>query len=147
MHKKVFILRLIIMLALLPLFAHAESRQTQIKGDFTMKYAQFIHAFQSKNWAQLTKYETKGTKCGFGPGEEGVGCIERRFASNERCIEEMLFSLKQGCKVTTNDSNMSCTSPPQWVEDSIIILGARASFTYDVKSKSIYVNHFICGGD
>ena len=140
-------MRIMIALVLLPLFAHAESSQSEVKGDFTIKYAQFIYEFQSKNWARMTKYEKTGTKCGFGPGEEGIGCIERRYASNDSCIEEMLFSLKQGCKITTNHTNMSCTSPPQWADDSIITLSARASFTYDVKSKSISVNHFICGGD
>ena len=97
-------MRLIIVLALLPFFTHAEQSQLHFKGDFTMKYAQFIHEFKSKSWAEMTKYENKNTKCGFGPSEEGVGCIEKHYSGNENCIEEMLFSLRQGCKITAKGS-------------------------------------------
>ena len=147
MHKKEFILRLFIVLALAPLFANAEQSQSQVKESFTMLYAQFISEFQSKNWAQITKHEKKSTKCGFGPGEEGIGCIKNLYSANESCMEKMLFSLKQGCIINSNNNVLSCTSPPQWANKSIIILGARSSFTFNAENKTMSVNSFICGGD
>ena len=140
-------LRLLIVVMLLPLALQAEAKPPQYKGEFTMLYAQFIYEFQSKYWEQMTKYETNNTKCGFGPGEEGIGCIEKVYRNNQECMNEVLFSLKQGCKRYPSQNELSCTSPPQWSDQSIIILGARASFTYNTENDTISVNHLICGGD
>ena len=139
--------RLLIVLMFLPLTLYAEVRTPQHKSNFTMWYARFIYEFQGNNWAQMNKYETKNTKCGFGPGEEGVGCIEKVYRPNHQCINEMLFSLKQGCKIQSGRNELSCISPPQWADQSIIILGPRASFTYNTETNTMSVNSLICGGD
>lgn len=139
--------RLTLVLMLLPLAFPAKANPPQYKGEFTMRYAQFIYEFQSKNWRQMKKYETKNTKCGFGPGEEGIGCIEKVYRNNEECMSEVLFSLKQGCKRHPSQNGLSYTSPPQWIDQSMIILGSRASFTYNTEKDTLSVNHLICGGD
>lgn len=139
--------RLLIVVMLLPLTLQAKENSLQYRGEFIMSYAQFIHEFQSHHWHQMKKYETKATKCGFGPGEEGLGCIEKVYSNNNECINEVVFSLKQGCRIHNSQSELSCTSPPQWNDQSIIILGARASFTYNSEKDTISVTYLICGGD
>ncbi|MCI5141916.1 MAG: hypothetical protein D3909_09370 [Candidatus Electrothrix sp. ATG1] len=139
--------RLLLMVMLLPLTLQAKENPPQHRGEFTMRYAQFIHEFQGRHWQQMKKYETEITKCGFGPGKEGIGCIEKVYSNNHECINEVLFSLKQGCKVHNSKGEILCISPPQWNDQSIIILGARASFTYNAEKDTISVNHLICGGD
>ncbi len=141
-------IRLFIVVAmLLPLTLHANDDLLQHRSGFVMRYSQFIHEFQGKNWDRMRKYETKNTKCGFGPGEEGIGCIEKVYSNRHECIDKILFSLNQGCKLHESQSELSCTSPPQWLDQSIIIFGARASFTYNAEKDSILVKSLICGGD
>ena len=139
--------RLLIVVMFLPRTLHAEVMPPQHKGEFTMRYAQFIYELQGNHWGQMKKYETNNTKCGFGHGEEGAGCIERVYRNNQQCISDVLFSLKQGCKMQPSQNGMSCISPPQWADQSVIILGSRASFTYNAEKDTISVNYLICGGD
>ncbi len=102
---------------------------------------------QSKNWDRISKFETKLTKCGFGPEESGLGCIKNAIHIDKQCVDKMLLVLKKGCKIDKGHGYLSCTSPPQWLDESILIFGARASFSFDPKSQSVIINHFICGGD
>jgi len=139
--------RLIITILFLPIFANATEDMENYKDEIRWGFSGFIQSFQSKNWSRISEYETKATKCGFGPKEEGIGCIRNAIIRSETCVTDMLFSLKQGCKFSRNKNIISCTSPPQWHDESIIILGARASFEFNMKNKKISVNQFICGGD
>ncbi len=139
--------RLLLVVILLPLTLQAKETPPQYRGEFTMRYAQFIHEFRGRDWQHMKKYETETTKCGLGPGEEGIGCIEKVYSKNHECISEVLFALKQGCKIHNSKGEILCISPPQWNDQSIIILGARASLTYNAEKNIISVNHLICGGD
>ena len=49
------------------------------------RYAELVHALDKGDIAYLEKLETPSTKCGFGPGEEGVGCVRRTLESNQTC--------------------------------------------------------------
>jgi len=111
--------RLLLVLMSLPLVVHAEMNTPQHKSDFTMKYAQFIFAFEYENWNQVSKFENSKTKCGFGPGEEGIGCIEKKYSSDEKCMKDVLFALNQGCRIDSTQKDYSCTSPPQWGSEPI----------------------------
>lgn len=139
--------RLFILLVLLPCIAPAETISERDRLEFTVRYAGFIEILQSGAWNALSTYESSDTKCGFGPGQHGPGCIRKAVAANRGCMEDMLLSLKQGCKISVHGAAVSCQSPPQWGNDSIIMPGARAGFIYQKDMRSIKITHFICGGD
>ncbi len=139
--------KLIITLLLLPILANATEGLEKHKDELRWGFSDFVQSLQSKNWDQISKFETKVTKCGFGPDEEGLGCIRKAIHIDKQCADKMLFVLKLGCKIEKTHEYLSCASPPQWLDESIITLGARASFSFNLKSKSVVVNHFICGGD
>lgn len=140
-------IRLFVLLILFPILAHGETDTLDYKDAFRWAYIDFIQALSSNNWDRISELETKLTKCGFGPGEEGDGCIKRVIESNNKCLEDMLFSLKQGCKIKQSGINVSCISPPQFTDEAILISGARASFSFNQNANKLIVDSFICGGD
>lgn len=139
--------KLLILAILLPLILQAEESPKLVNDAFMWKYAEFMELVRTENWEGISVFERENTKCGFGPGQEGVGCIQKTINRRERCRADILFSLKQCCKVTHNQGVVSCISPPQWGDESVIILGGRVSLVFDIRNKKTFVSHFICGGD
>jgi len=139
--------KLLILAILFPFILQAEESPQLVNEEFMWKYAEFMELVRTKNWEGISAFERENTKCGFGPGQEGVGCIQKVINRRERCRADILFSLKQGCKVTHNNDVVSCVSPPQWGDESVIILGGRVSLVFDIRNKKTFVSHFICGGD
>lgn len=138
---------LLILIILLPLTVLAVDKTQSLKTEFTMQYGEFIAAVETKDWRRIATFESKTIKCGFGPEEEGPGCMKKVLSRNNGCLDEILFVLKQGCKINSSLGSLSCTSPPQWADESIIIMGARVRLNFNRKSKRMLVSHLICGGD
>ena len=139
--------KLLVLIILFPLMLQAEESSKLVNNEFMWKYAEFMELVRAENWEGISAFERENTKCGFGQGEEGVGCIKKTINSRETCKADILFSLKQGCKMTHNNDVVSCVSPPQWGDESVIILGGRVSLVFNIKNKQTSVSHFICGGD
>ena len=110
----------------------------------TFRYAEFVGAFRGKNWNHVCTFVTDETKAGFGPGQMGCAGVKAVFAENEQCWEDMLFALRQGCRISR--SAEACSSPPQ-LSDEVAHLGARAFFSYNKEDDLLKANSLICGGD
>ena len=119
-----------------------------LRSEFAFKYAQLVQLIEQEAWEELGAYESKDIKCGFGPGEEGQGCIQRMFLSDSQCKEKILFALNQGCKITQEEEKANCIAPPQLQEPNVVLpLNARVSLSYEPSRSEIRIESMICGGD
>lgn len=107
-------------------------------------YAELIHALDGGSVVHLEGLTTPVTKCGFGPGEEGVGCVKRVLGSNQACKKEVVRALKQGCAMV---GPTACVSPPQAANAEILYAGPRIHFAFAESDKSITITSLVCGGD
>lgn len=126
-------------------FVHAE--QIAAPEKLRWKYAEFVHAFGEKNWNGVCRFVSSSTKAGFGPNEEGCTGVKRMYSQNSQCWDEMMFALRQGCKITSSGESITCVAPPQLSDESVVYLGARAGFTYNQKTEELIATSLICGGD
>ena|GEM_PF-1094445 len=108
------------------------------------RYAEFVGAFRAKNWEHVCRFVTDKTKAGFGPGQMGCAGVKAVFSEDEQCWEDMLFSLRQGCRISRGAAG--CSAPPQ-LNDDVAYLGARAFFSYDKEDDRLKAHSLICGGD
>jgi hypothetical protein len=113
------------------------------ESDKYSTYAVFVSALESGGVAYLGKLGIKTTKCGFGPGEEGTGCIKRTLESNPVCKEDLVLALKQGCAMLGADK---CISPPQAGNKDILYPGPRIVISF-TDYKSVVISSLACGGD
>ncbi|XCN71784.1 MAG: hypothetical protein Q3M24_15910 [Candidatus Electrothrix aestuarii] len=124
------------------------AQQTSAPKDLFFKYSEFIQVFGEKNWDAVCRFVSDTTKAGFGPNQEGCAGVKRVYNKDHHCWDEMMFALRQGCKVTSSDEAITCVAPPQWADESIVVyLGARAGFTYNRKTGTLNATSLICGGD
>lgn len=113
-------------------------------GEKSWEYAELIHALDGGGIAYLEKLETPSTKCGFGPGDEGTGCIKRTLESNQVCKRELVFALKQGCAMV---GSSQCISPPQAADANILYAGPKIQLAFTGGAKSMAIASLVCGGD
>jgi len=124
----------------------ASSIQDKIRSD----YGQIVYYLSNMAFDKLKMYESSNIKCGFGPGEEGVGCIEKMISNDSSCMNKILFAVEQGCELKMKGDKYQCFSPPQSSRENIILPSvARAVFTFDpsVSKPRLMINSLICGGD
>jgi len=120
----------------------------EFKDEFALEYAKIIGLIESNSWEELKNYESKKTKCGFGPNEEGLGCIENLLANNKQCKDKILFALYQGCKVVRGNKQTNCFAPPQSKDPDVIFpLQARVILSYESSVSQVTIDSMICGGD
>ncbi|MCI5211762.1 MAG: hypothetical protein D3910_23950 [Candidatus Electrothrix sp. ATG2] len=136
-----------LLLSILVCAASVHSEQTPTSENLSWKYAEFVHAFGEKDWTTVCRFVSSATKAGFGPNEEGCTGVMRVYGKDNQCWYEIMFALRQGCKVTSSGGNITCVAPPQWVDESVVYLGARAGFAYDLKTDKLTATYLICGGD
>ena len=118
------------------------------KDIFRFEYAHIVHLVEQDAWDQLKQYETEMTKCGFGPNQEGLGCIKNLMQNSRSCKTEILFALKQGCHIVKGKDQIECVSPPQFLNSSVVIPStARVRFRYNIANEKVSIRSFICGGD
>lgn len=127
--------------------AFAQADQLPAHEEFSWKYAEFVHVFRGKNWDAVCGFVTSTTKAGFGPNEEGCDGVRVVYGMEGQCWDEMMFALHQGCKIKSSGNSINCAAPPQWSDEDIVYLGARASFTYSPETGEFTATHLICGGD
>lgn len=108
------------------------------------KYAELVYAIDKNNFSHLEKLETPLTKCGFGPGEEGNGCLRRILDSRQGCKNEVLLALKQGCAMSGDNE---CTAPPQAADASILYVGPRIHLAFSPDGNTITIISLLCGSD
>ena len=109
-------------------------------------FANFIHSFETGSWKGVSMYITAETKAGFG-GEQGIEGVRQVYVKGNECFNDMLLALNQGCKKSSAGGVPACDAPPQWVDPSVIYLGARARFIFRQDEQRWVVDYLICGGD
>lgn len=139
--------RILFLLLFFPYITMAGDRTESFKTEFRWQYGSLFHMIETGSWAEVSKLESAHVKCGFGPGEDGKGCIKRVYGSNSSCVNKLLFALRQGCRIKNESNTLSCVSPPQWEDENIIILGSRASFSFNSVTQKIQIDSLICDGD
>lgn len=107
-------------------------------------YAELMNSLEMGSATYLEKLETDTTKCGFGPNEEGTGCIKRALDSNPDCQEELVLALKQGCAM---EGSNKCISPPQASNSNILYSGPRIILAFGDDVDSVSVSSIACSGD
>lgn len=137
--------RLILLLFLIAICPFASSDDVQRQDQLVWDYAEFLEAFSSRNWRDITRFINSETKIGFG-GEMGMTGLLQVFGENDDCHESMVRVLEMGCRKTGEGEAMRCVSPPH-LGPEVIYLGARASFAYNPKEKLWMPEFLICGGD
>jgi hypothetical protein len=130
---------------LLPFEGKAEPSPTDLDDDFFWLYAEFVQAFRQQDWPRVCEFVTDATQTGFGPGESGCEGVLAVFAKDQACWEEMVFALRQGCRLKLE--GRECISPPQFEDESVVYLGARASFSYDKHGQLMMARWLVCAGD
>lgn len=107
-------------------------------------YAELVHALDGDNIDYVASLGSRSTKCGFGPGEEGKGCVRRVLETRQACRKEVLLALKQGCAMT---GNRECISPPQAADAGILYVGPRVHLSFSEDGRSMTIASMVCGGD
>jgi len=128
------------------LLGHADG--TTFRENIRSDYAQIVHYLSQMAFDELAVFESIDIKCGFGPGEEGPGCIRQMLERDSACLNKVLFALNQGCELEQKSAGLQCTAPPQWNNDNIILPSvARATFIFDASKSRLLIQSLICGGD
>ena len=117
----------------------------QARDDILWGYADFLQAIQSKDFESAQKYIEPATKIGFG-GDTGIVGFKNAVIGNEYCLENLVFALRQGCKISDEGQEVGCIAPPQFNNSDILYLGARIKFV-KTKDKSLKIQYLVCGGD
>lgn len=123
------------------------SLSAQVPGnesEMPWTYAEFVHALRGQDFSHLETLATDLTKCGFGPGQEGKGCIGRLMESDQSCRAEVLSAVNQGCAMVGDNE---CIAPPQAADDNILYTGPRIHLSFAESSDAMTVTSLICGGD
>ena len=111
-------------------------------------YSEIVNLFTNQSFDLLSRFESESIKCGFGPLEEGPGCIQTLVSNNPECLGKIVFALEQGCKIQEANDAYQCYAPPQSLdEDTLLPGGARAIFTYDASVSRLVIDSLICSGD
>ena len=135
------------LLSVLPAFVGAADAELDQRLDqLTWDFAEFVQHFRHKNWDGVCRFVTEDTKAGFG-GEAGCEGVRQVYAATPGCWEEMVFALRQGCRRTGSGANISCVAPPQFADDKVSYLGARAALSYREDADRWMADYLICGGD
>jgi len=136
------------LLFVLPIILISSAWAYEFKDSFSAEYAQIIELIESNSWKEIEDYESENIKCGFGPNEEGPGCIENLLSNNHQCKEKILFALYQGCKLVHESKQTKCFSPPQSKDQDIIFPPlARVVFRFESSNSQVTIDSMICGGD
>ena len=118
------------------------------KAEFAVEYSRIVELISSESWRELRPYESKNIKCGFGPNEEGAGCVENLLLDNPQCKEKILFALNQGCNIIQRGEQTKCLAPAQGQDPDIILpLSARVELNYEASTSKVTIRSMICGGD
>lgn len=131
----------------MPALAGATDGQNEGAENLVWEYARFVQAFRAKDWSNVCDFVSDSTKAGFGPAQEGCEGVKRVYAGDGPCWDEMVFALRQGCRKTSINGEPACVSPPQWNDDDVAYLGARAAFVFDAGSGRWMAQYLVCGGD
>ena len=114
--------------------------------DLLMGYTEFYESMRSHNFSNAEKYILPDTQIGFGPDEMGVKGFHNLVVNNQECLNDLVFALRQGCKISEDQDSEICIAPPQSDDDSVLYLGARVGFKRQVDGP-VSVQYIICGGD
>lgn len=142
--KRKLMVRIFLLLLFFPFYVSADD--DEIWDKLVWDYSEFTQNFEMRNWKAVDRYINDKTKAGFG-GETGIEGVKQVYANDERCFDEMVLALKQGCKKSDAGGELSCDAPPQWADSSVVYLGARAGFEYSRNKRKWFVKYLICGGD
>lgn len=127
--------------------AGAEEESSAALGQLPWDYAEFTERFAAGDWEGLSRFISPDSKMGFG-GEQGMEGLRLVFGESSACKEAMLLALRQGCKKQLRQGEgFACVSPPQWSDNDVVYLGARAEFIYSASRGRWVVRYLICGGD
>lgn len=127
------------------LFPHvllAADKESQ--DDLLWGYADFLHALEEENYEAAERYIDPQTTIGFG-GDKGVSGF-KRLIDNKACVDDLVLALKQGCKVTQEEGETGCVSPPQFTDEETLYLGARLKFVH-TENDEVKIQYLVCGGD
>jgi len=102
----------IVLVALITVAMIEVTRATTIRESIQSDYAQIEYYLSQMAFDELKAFESKNIQCGFGPGEEGLGCIKQMIDREPSCLNNLLFALRQGCKLDENDGTFNCFAPP-----------------------------------
>ena len=121
----------------------------ELRDKYYAEYEEIISLVESSSWETLKAYETKYTKCGFGPNEEGLGCIENLLSSSQECKEKILSALYQGCKLVQEGKKTRCFAPPQSIDSDVIYPSqqARVMLGFVSSDSQVTIESIICAGD
>lgn len=137
--------RIALSLVLLPLCLGARSSDLERQDQLVWDFAEFVEAFSTKNWPNISRFVGPETKAGLG-GDMGMEGLMQVFGTDEKCHKAMVRALEMGCRKSGEREGMRCVSPPQLGPD-VVYVGARASFKYDTDDETWKAEFLICGGD
>lgn len=126
----------------------ASANDANIREAMSFEFSRLVYLIKHNAWQELKEYESKNIKCGFGPGEEGYGCIEKMMKNDLECKREVLFALEQGCHFEQREGGASCLAPPQYSDPKVLMpLNSRVSLRYAKETSKVTIDFMICGGD
>lgn len=123
----------------------AFGNDARVRDDLLWGYAEFLQSLHSGDFATAQKYVAPDTKIGFG-GDAGPAGFKEAVIDNAICIEDLVFALKQGCRLVAGDGEAACISPPHFADPDVLYLGARLKFV-QAAGAAPSLQYLICGGD
>lgn len=134
---------ILLLLSVLPLSAFGNDARA--RDDLLWGYAEFLQSLETGDFAVAQKYVAPDTKIGFG-GDDGPAGFRVAVIDTPRCIEDLVFALRQGCRLVAGGGESACISPPQFADPEVLYLGARLKFV-QAAGKALSIQYLICGGD
>ena len=108
-------------------------------------YGSFLQAIETGDWPSAEGYIAEATKVGFG-GDMGKAGFKAAVVDDPVCRDNLIFALRQGCKLQQEGGQTGCVSPPQFGDPDILYLGSRIKFIYTA-ADSVAIEYLVCGGD
>ncbi len=71
----------------------------EYRAEIAFEFRRLVNLIKRNAWQELQAFVSSDTKCGFGPGEYGRGCVEQMMLKNPECKQEIIFALNQGCRI------------------------------------------------
>ncbi|SEF68832.1 hypothetical protein SAMN04515663_102560 [Alcanivorax sp. DSM 26293] len=109
-------------------------------------YAEFLTAVQAGDWETAERFVSDESRIGFGPAEGKAG-FQEQVVDDAECLKDLVFALKQGCRLDTANQDLVCVAPPQFADPDVLYMGPRVKMIYDKGRESVFVQYLVCGGD
>lgn len=101
----------------------------------------FAEALAASDWPRVKTFTHAGSKCGFGPFDEGTDCVQQLYADDAQCRQRFINVLASACTRQRHGDVEFCYTPHEYTAEQ-----ARVGFEIMADGR-LRLHALICGGD